>query len=235
MLLPVLALAGTDCERLVSGPFAQPANTLSSLAFLLAATWVAVQARRGRTRRVELVAYAVAVAGNAAGGIVFHGVQWSGARFLHDLAILSVLLFIAVYDAARLLARGTRWTMKAYASSLAPLGLVLALLPAATDVLSGLLAAAAGAGEIAWYRRELPLIKGEGFSPRRLARLGVVVVLALGVTAFVAGRSGAPLCNPQSVFQWHAVWHVLAALAMALYAYGAIEPHPATTSSPAGR
>lgn len=70
-------------------------------------------------------------------------------------------------------------------------------------------------------------------SSRRFGGRGsrVAVALLLGATAFWVGRGGAPLCNPASSFQWHAVWHVLAALGMALYAYGAIEPHPAPSVS----
>jgi hypothetical protein len=85
-------------------------------------------------------------------------------------------------------------------------------------------------GELLEYRHELPALRREGLTARRAARLGVAVALLLGGTAFWVGRGGAPLCNPESAFQWHALWHFLSALAMALYAYGAIEPHPAAVS-----
>jgi hypothetical protein len=59
----------------------------------------------------------------------------------------------------------------------------------------------------------------------------VLAVLALASAAFLVGRTDAWFCNPDSTFQWHAVWHVLSAAAMALYAYGAIEPHPIRTAA----
>jgi hypothetical protein len=38
-------------------------------------------------------------------------------------------------------------------------------------------------------------------------------VLALGLAAYVAGRSGSPLCRPDSLWQYHGAWHVLSAAA----------------------
>jgi len=228
---PVLGLAGSDCERVGGGLLAQPVNTVSSAAFLVAGVWVLVLAVRASGRRVELAVFGIAVASNAAGGLLFHGLQSSGAGWVHDECILSVLLFIVVFDVARFLARSTAWMMATYAVSLAGVGVVLAWAPFTTDALSGLLGVAAGAGEIAEYRHELPVIRTEGLTARRAARLGVLVALALGATAFFVGRTDGWLCSPESVFQWHAVWHVLAAAAMGLYAYGAIEPHPARATT----
>jgi hypothetical protein len=114
------------------------------------------------------------------------------------------------------------------------LGAAVAVFPGAVQALSAVLAVAAGATEIVEYRHEVPALRREGVTARRLARLSVLAVLALAAAAFLVGRTDAWLCNPESDFQWHAVWHVLSAAAMALYAYGAIEPHPAA-GSPTGR
>jgi hypothetical protein len=38
-------------------------------------------------------------------------------------------------------------------------------------------------------------------------------VFALALTAYVAGRSGSPLCRPDSLWQYHGAWHVLSAAA----------------------
>jgi hypothetical protein len=226
-ILTVVGLASADCERLEAGVFAQPVNTLSSLAFLVAGVWILTLARRSPGRRVELVVYGLAVAANAVGGFLFHGVQWPASRWIHDLAILAVLGFVVAFAAARTLERSTRWTLTAFAGGLAVLGSVIALWPGTVQGLSGVLAVAAGATEVVEYRHEVPALRREGVTARRLARLSVVAVLGLAATAFLIGRTDAWLCNPSSAFQWHAVWHVLSAAAMALYAYGAIEPHPA--------
>jgi hypothetical protein len=38
-------------------------------------------------------------------------------------------------------------------------------------------------------------------------------VFALGLVAYTAGRSGSPLCRPDSLWQYHGAWHVLSAVA----------------------
>lgn len=38
-------------------------------------------------------------------------------------------------------------------------------------------------------------------------------VFALGLAAYAAGRSGSPLCRPDSLWQYHGAWHVLSAAA----------------------
>ncbi len=225
--MPWLGLGGSECERLRSGLLAQPVNTVSSLVFLLVGLWIVVRGRRAAGHRVQLAVYGVAVASNAVGGLLFHGLQTPGARWVHDVCILSVLLFIIAFDAARFLGRTTAWTIRGFLAALAGLGLVLALVPDITFGLYGGLGVAMGVLELVDYRRQLPVIQAEGLTARWMARLGVLVALALGATAYLVGRSGSPFCGPGSVIQWHAVWHVLAAAAMGLYAYGAIEPHRA--------
>jgi hypothetical protein len=227
-MTPLLGLAGSDCERLGSGVFAQPANTLSSAAYLLAGAWIVWRGLRATGHRAELQVFGLVVASNAVGGLLFHGVQTVGARWAHDACLLAVMAFIVVFDIGRLRERSTRWTMRVFAASLVAIGL-LTLWAGAMYALATLLGIAAGAFELAEYRHEIPTLRAEGLSARRLARLGALAALALGGTAFWIGRSGAPFCDPSSAFQWHAVWHVSMAAAMALYAYAAIEPHPAST------
>ncbi len=225
-LVGLILASPADCERVVGGALAQPVNAWSSLAFLVAGAWIASRAVRASGRRVELVVFGAAVASNAIGGLLFHGVQGPVARWIHDLSILSVLLFISASAVSRLLERSTRWTTEVFVTSLAAAGLVLAVAPVSAYPLFGLFGAAAAVSELVEYRHELPAIRSQGLTARMGARLGVLAALLLGGTAFWIGRTGAPLCNPESAFQWHAVWHVLAAAAMALFAYGAIEPHP---------
>jgi len=219
-------LAAADCERLGNGVLAQPVNTLSSLAYLLAGAWILWLAGRSPGRRVELAVFGLAVALNAVGGLTFHGVQSWGARWVHDISILAVLGFVVVFGVARRLDRSTRWLLRAFAAGLAVLGAVIAVFPGTVQAFSGLLAVTAGATEVVEYRHEVPALRREGVTARRLARLSVLAVLGLASAAFLVGRTDAWLCNPDSTFQWHAIWHLLSAAAMALYAYGAIEPHP---------
>jgi hypothetical protein len=50
-------------------------------------------------------------------------------------------------------------------------------------------------------------------------------VFALGLAAYAAGRSGSPLCRPDSLWQYHGAWHVLSAAA-AGWAARAMRPDP---------
>jgi len=229
-MTPLFGLAGTDCERIGDGALAQPVNTLSSLVYLLVGLWILGLALRSPGRRVELAVFGVAVALNALGGLAFHGVQAWGARWVHDISILAVLGFVVAFGAARLLDRGTAWLLGAFAAGLAALGAVIGAFPGTVQALSAVLAVAAGATEVVEYRHEVPALRREGVTARRLARLSVLAVLALASAAFLVGRTDAWLCDPDSTFQWHAVWHVLSAAAMGLYAYGAIAPHPQQVS-----
>ena len=104
-------------------------------------------------------------------------------------------------------------------SGLAAVGLGLAAIHGASDPFAGTLAAGAVAGEVA-----VPA-SGERRNPPRAPRSGTVAravglaAIAFGGIAFLLGRSGSSLCRPESVFQWHAVWHVLVAVALVAYAY----------------
>jgi len=50
---------------------------------------------------------------------------------------------------------------------------------------------------------------------RRLAATGGLAALA--TAGFVAGRTGSPLCDPDSLLQLHAVWHIAGAAALAMW------------------
>jgi hypothetical protein len=209
-----------DCERIVSGFLGQPANTVSSLAFLAAGAWILILAfRREDTSRVALVALALAVAANAVGSFALHGPNPSWAQWAHDLAIMAVLLFIAVHAFGRI--RGWRPTVQvgAYAIGLVAVGLGLAAIHGASDPFAGTLAAGAIVGEVATFsgeRREPPSAGRRSGSVAR--RIGLVAI-ALGGAAYLLGQTGSPFCRPDSLFQWHALWHVLVAVSLVAYAY----------------
>jgi hypothetical protein len=208
-----------DCEQVVSGFLGQPANAVSSLAFLVSAAGVLLLAfRRERATRTALLVFAIAVLANAAGSFARHGPDPSWAEWAHDVAIMAVLLFVAIHALGRSQRWSSRFEIGAYATCLAAVGLGLALIHGASDPFAGTLAAGAVAGEIA-------TVSGERRNPPRALR-GVAVArsvglaaIALGGIAFLLGRSGSPLCRPESLFQWHAVWHVLVAVALVAYAY----------------
>jgi predicted membrane channel-forming protein YqfA (hemolysin III family) len=57
-------------------------------------------------------------------------------------------------------------------------------------------------------------------------------VFALALAAYAAGRSGSPLCRPDSLFQYHAAWHVLTAAAAGLAARAMAPASPVINKNP---
>jgi hypothetical protein len=140
-----------DCERIRPGLVGQPANTVSSLAFLAAAVPIARHGRRAGSRPWAAVAAASAVEG--IGSVGYHGPGGRVAKLVHDggLVALAVTITAAV-----------------------------------------------------------------GTDPRPTHIRGRTVVLTAAAAALHAlSRTGGPLCSCNSRLQGHAVFHVLAAAALA--------------------
>lgn len=223
----------TDCEAITEGLLAQPVNALSSVAYIIAGLWLVSRAVRNRAAEtVTQIVFGLTLSGVGAGSFAFHGPMPPGARLVHDLTIAAVFAVI--------LARGVgslwRWSepsvVAGFIGITAAAGAVMALSPGTGAVLSGLVGVAAVGIEVFVYRtgRRGPLSS-------RLARWLLVIVALLIVAGLVQllGRTGALLCNPDSAYQAHALWHILTAVAIGLYAFvvfPAREPQGATFSSP---
>ena len=151
-----------DCERVRDGAIAQPVNTVTSAAFLVAAGALAVRARHAPTHRAEALAYSALLGLVGAGSIAFHGPQPRGSQQLHDWPIVALLSLGVATPAVRAL-RG---------------------------------------------RPALP-----GLDRRRGVRFTATALAA--AAAWAGGRTGSPLCRPDSPLQLHGCWHVLAALGFA--------------------
>ena len=94
-------VAASDCEAIRPGLISQPANTVSSLAFVAAALPIARAARRRHQPAWTGVAVASAIEG--LGSIAYHGPGGRGAKALHDggLVALAIALGIAVGQEGR--------------------------------------------------------------------------------------------------------------------------------------
>jgi hypothetical protein len=124
----------------------------------------------------------------------------------------------------------------------APAAAVL-LAPPATD--AALLAAVAAAvlAEAAVARRRTAAARASPDGPDgqrgarrrgRTARVITSTALAGGLAAYVLGRTGGPLCRPDSLLQPHALWHLLTAVAMAAWGADRIA-HPVRARPAPGR
>lgn len=87
-------VAASDCERIRPGRIGQPANTVSSLAFVVAALPMARSARRHRQPAWLAVAAATAVEG--IGSVAYHGPGGRRAKWLHDAGLVALVATTAV-------------------------------------------------------------------------------------------------------------------------------------------
>lgn len=189
-----------ECEALVDGFLSQPANTITSLAFVVAGIAIARSSRVVRPARFTFAALVVAT---GVGSTIEHGPNPPWADLAHDLPLIALIAYIAVDATADLTARRLRsvWWL---APTLALAPVVLAA-PRMADLLQVVIAAIA-IGLSVQRARVRP--------PSRRSILAALSLLAVGGLIGTLSRSGWPLCRPDDLVQGHAVWHVLAALAL---------------------
>jgi hypothetical protein len=79
------------------------------------------------------------------------------------------------------------------------------------------------AGYVAWY--EVARRVGRvGLTPvRRRAYLTAWGLAAAGAACWWAGRTASPWCDPDSLLQPHAAWHLLTAFALAAWGWAVLE------------
>lgn len=175
------------------------ADSLSSLAFVLAGIAVAVRDRAGRSSWT----YGMLVAATGIGSWIQHGPDPAFADLAHDLPLVALLAYLMVDAAADLTGRrlDARWWV---VPTLALLPVVV-VAPLAADAAQGAMAAVAVA--LALQRARL----------RPGARSTIVVALSLLAVGAVLGtlsRPGMPFEASTAAVPGHAIWHVLAAAAL---------------------
>jgi hypothetical protein len=212
----------SDCEHIGEGLLGQPVNTLSSLAYVAVG---AVLLRRALVLRSSaLVVYATTIVAIGVGSVVFHGPMPSWGRFAHDLSIASVLSFVIGYDIALVRGAGVRSAFAAFGVLLGACAAVLAAWPDSSNALDAVLVAGAVIAEIAVARSPSRLGEGRDFVRYPAVWILGGAVLVIGAALNALGRTGAPLCDPDSLVQLHGVWHVLTAAVLWMYGTGVVEP-----------
>jgi hypothetical protein len=212
-----------DCEALRDGFLHQPANALSSLAFLLAAGWIVSRATKVPAERPELFALAAIVAANGVGSFGFHGPFGTSFRWFHDLSALSVPLFVIVHDGGLVRGAAVPRRLRALAAGVAVIAALLAIWPHLLVPLGFAGAVGAAMGELAAFRAGYRPRPGNATGVQIAAWALVLGALALAGLAFLLGRSTSTWCRPESWFQAHAAWHLLVALGSVAYAWAAFE------------
>lgn len=204
---------GCFCEAIAAHGFKQPANTWSSLAFIVVA--VLVLLRWAKDRRVSsqpmspaLFSFTLLVIG--LGSAFFHATLSFNGQFVDVLGMYLIATFALLYGIDRLENIGNRVFVIAYLATNMVLAAILYWAPVLRRVVFGLLIAAVLGVEIAISRRS--------GSRRGLRNLRVaVMLLAIAFVIWILDYTRL-VCRPDSWLQGHAVWHVLGALA-AWYLY----------------
>ena len=180
--------AAADCELIGAGFLGQPVNAVTSIGFVIAGLVVASRRPDRRWLGIALVATGV-------GSFLFHGPMPPGNEWAHDVTIAWLLAVVA--------ASGTRAEKYSRLPALAVLGVGFALAPSWGDPIAVALTIVAVVSVLRGrnYRALLPLL-----------------LLALVAIYGRLGATSGPLCDPESVFQPHGVWHLGSALAVTWWA-----------------
>lgn len=101
------ALADSDCERLGRGWLVQPANALSSLAYVAVGIGVLCRSLRPGIRRSAARAGGAGLVGVGVGSVAYHGPQPGWAGPAHDGSIGTLILIGAVLVGAAVRRRRT--------------------------------------------------------------------------------------------------------------------------------
>jgi hypothetical protein len=223
-VFPISALGESDCETIGDEFLAQPVNALSSFAYCIVGLWVIWRGFRGdAARRPYLVVFGLVLVFTGLGSVAFHGPQWAGSKWLHDVPIAWIAVFIVVYDLAIAFRWSSRATWAGMAAGFAGVGLLLAVTPESTEVVTGSLAAGVLVGEFLVCRRRRDQLRPRGRTWRHAAYWAALALFALGAAVNLLGRTDAPLCEPDSILQGHGLWHVLTALAFGAISYAVLE------------
>ncbi len=208
----------------------QPANTLSNLGFVLAGLaigWSAGLPRGRLARRGLATSYAVVVVLLGPGSMAMHATRSELGGRLDQLSMYLVAGFAAAYAAVRV----AGWGVGAFA-------VLLAALVALCDTIgrAGSLPVVNNAGNAAFAVLLAVAVALEARIRRHVDRPGDLAwiggalgAMAVAFATWTLSRTGAPLCDPHTWVQGHAVWHLLTAVAAyCLYRYwtSAHDPDP---------
>jgi hypothetical protein len=186
-------VAASDCEHCRPGAITQPANTVSSLAYVAAG---ADLLRRPDPDRP----FAWAVVAVGVGSVAYHGPGGVLGRWAHDASLIAMLGLLALTDATK--ADGRPMPDAAVAGVVG--AAAVAAHPRSSDAAQGAVGALAVLAEARRHITQATLREAVVSLP----------LLTAGLSLHILGRTGERWCRPDSVLQPHAAWHVLSAAAL---------------------
>ena len=224
---PTSAGARSSARPSPAAPLRQPANTLSNLGFVLAGLavgWYAGLPRGRLARRGLATTYAVVVVLLGPGSMAMHATQSELGGRLDQLSMYLVAGFAAAYAGIRLAGRGAGTFVVALVALVA---LCDAHRPGRDRSRWSTTPATRRSRSCSWW----PWSSRAGYAAAPTARRAsrgsarALATMAVAFAVWTLSRSGAPLCDPHSWVQGHAVWHLLCAVAAyCLYRYWTTEP-----------
>ena len=213
---PTLPLGAADCEALGSGWLVQPINAWSSLAFTVVGVVLVVSAShvspRERTLRIP---FGVLMTVTGVGSFLYHGPQPAAAGFVHDISFLAMLWFLIIMNPASPYGVSRQAAWFALGGATVAASVIVIAGPSSANVLTGISIVALLASDVLMHR--IGGINGRWYA-------AAVLLFASSLVVNLLGRSGAATCDPESVIQFHALWHMLSAAALGDYFVATIVP-----------
>jgi hypothetical protein len=201
----LLATGVADCEERDDWFFSQDVNAWTSLAYIAVGIAIALVVVRRRAP-ASFIALGAVTALEGIGSMLYHGTRGDVVQLLHDVALVGVLGFLAGWHIGRLFEPPAKCAgagaLVGLCSGLVVGSAIWAAAPGATSFAVACLAAVLVGSELSARRRGLPPVWN---AP-------LLVVAGVAALAWIAGTPGSALCDPQSLLQPHALWHVLTAL-----------------------
>jgi hypothetical protein len=211
-----LRLGQSDCERIREGFIAQPVNTFSNIGYVISGAELVARGLDGQVKRPRLTtAFGLALTALGVSSAAYHGPGTTWGKWSHDTSIAGALTFIGVAEVSEARAWSRPMTVIAGCAGLLGAAALLAVRPDATNPLdAGLVALSAG----------VAVVQPKSSRPN-IRRVAPAMIVAEAANAL--GRTNGPLCQPDSLLQGHAVWHMLTAAALRGWARSTIaSPRP---------
>lgn len=212
---PDVGRGASFCEAAHDALVRQPANTFSNLGFVIAGLAIAwhVSRRGSGAMGASLgTAYAVLVVLLGPGSAAMHASQSALGGHLDVYSMYLLASFVAAYAATRLLSLSNAGFARLFVALLVVCtaaeftAVDVPVLMTAGNALFAVLLLAGLVMEV--------VLRVRGVSQLDLSwGIGSVATLLVAFAIWSAGKDDGPLCEPHSLLQPHAVWHLLDALA----------------------
>ncbi|MDH3499665.1 MAG: ceramidase [Acidimicrobiia bacterium] len=210
------------CEAFTGGLVEQPANTFSNLGFVAVGLWVLTLAGRPAAGR-NLIAddtrisrlYGWIAIGLGVGSMLFHGTmtEWGGWADL--VSMYAFITFFLLYEVRTRRNAGAAWLLQIWIFA----NLVLATFQWFAD--NGIGKVVFAALIVGTLTANLRVVAPRSGPPRALRNQRLfwtgLAAYVVGNVIWMLSRTGGVLCEPDSILQGHAVWHLTSAAAVAVF------------------